>query len=204
MGVSSCKDNWYILWCLGRPGSHNLQKRKLPWLFQICSRKPAPNKSTDWNLRTNTLGWIPTSLLQCMQSSAPLTAPSAHQHQVRFTLSRVDVWFDNQRLQEISIAISRESSFLSMWPTCEESGKLTVRIVLAFGSVDFSVFIDPEKELLVGEEFPSAHVPRKVIVAAHVPPHDGRGRGVGAPGGTRGPVDVMAGHGQSWTEKQMQ
>lgn len=91
----------------------------------------------------------------------------------------------------------REIGNLSTGPACEWT-LLTVRIVLAFGSVDFSVFIDPEKELLVGEEFPSAHVPREVIVAAHVPPHHGRGRGVGAPGG------VMAGHGQSRADEQKQ
>lgn len=81
---------------------------------------------------------------------------------------------------------------------------LTVRIVLAFGAIDFSVLIDPEKELLVGEEFPPAHIPREVVVAAHMPPHHGSRRGVCAPRGTYGPVRVMAGHRQSRTQEQEQ
>lgn len=60
---------------------------------------------------------------------------------------------------------------------------LTVRIVLTFGAVDFPFLVDAKEELLVGEEFPPAHVSLEVVVAApHVAPHHRRRRRVGRPG----------------------
>lgn len=52
---------------------------------------------------------------------------------------------------------------------------LTVRVVIAFGAVDFSLPVNAEEELLVGEEFPPAHVSLEVVVAApHMAPDDRR------------------------------
>lgn len=60
---------------------------------------------------------------------------------------------------------------------------LTVRIVLTFGAVDFSLLVDAKEELLVGEEFPPAHVSLEVVVAApHVAPDHRCRRRVGRPG----------------------
>lgn len=46
---------------------------------------------------------------------------------------------------------------------------LTEGVILALGSVDLSVLVDPQEKLLEGEQLPPPHVPLEVIVAAHVP-----------------------------------
>lgn len=51
-------------------------------------------------------------------------------------------------------------------------GLLTVEIIFVFGAIDFAIFINPEKELLIGVEFPLAHVSLEMVIAAHMPPHN--------------------------------
>ena len=47
---------------------------------------------------------------------------------------------------------------------------LTERVILALGPVDRAALVDPQEELLEGEELPASHVALEVVVAAHVPP----------------------------------
>ncbi len=45
---------------------------------------------------------------------------------------------------------------------------LTEGVILALGSIDLSIFIDPQEKLLEREELPPPYVPLEMIVAAHM------------------------------------
>lgn len=67
---------------------------------------------------------------------------------------------------------------------------LTQRVILALGSVDLSVLVDPQEKLLEGEQLPPPHVPLEVVVAAHVPTLRPPGPAQVTPGGP-GPGDDL-------------
>lgn len=73
----------------------------------------------------------------------------------------------------------------------QHSELLTEGVVLALGSIDLPVPIDPQKKLLEREQLPSPHVPLEMIVAAHMPSLRPPSPTQGAPGGP-GPRDVLS------------
>lgn len=46
---------------------------------------------------------------------------------------------------------------------------LTEGVILALGSIDLSILIDPQEKLLEREQLPPPYVPLEIIVAAHMP-----------------------------------
>lgn len=49
------------------------------------------------------------------------------------------------------------------------TGLLTEGVILALGSIDLSIFIDPQEKLLERKQLPPPYVPLEMIVAAHMP-----------------------------------
>lgn len=46
---------------------------------------------------------------------------------------------------------------------------LTKRVILAFGSIDFPIHVDPQEELVERKQLSPPYVPFKMIVAANMP-----------------------------------
>lgn len=74
---------------------------------------------------------------------------------------------------------------------------LTEGVILALGSIDLSIPIDPQEKLLEREELPPPYVPLEMIVAAHMPTLRSPSPTQGAPSGP-GPRDELSLRNVQW------